>query len=517
MNRTIYPAPFRSAGPVIQAKRFLLTILLLATALFSPAQAEKTNHEKSVREAIVKIFTTVNIPDYYNPWRMFEAHAMRGSGAIISGHRILTNAHIIANQTFIQVRRYGQAKRYNARIVSVSHEADLAILTVDDPVFFTDVTPLELGELPSSNQEVLVFGFPFGGDSLSITKGIMSRIEHQFYEHSSGYFLTGQMDAAINPGNSGGPVMVKDRIVGVVMQNSNPSESENIGYMVPAPIVRHFLQDMEDGRYDGFPDLGIETQKMENPSMKAKHLVPRDVTGVFVVHVHLGSPAEHIVCDGDVLTAVDGHTIADDGTVEFRPKERTHYYYYIDCHQLGEKVRLDILRQGVPHAFTLSLTRTQKDFLLVPAEQYDQPPRYMIFGGIVFSPLTKNLIKRWGASWITSAPSEFLVEMGNWKTPQKREAVVAIQILAGDVNIGYHDLAAWSVAKVNGQPFPDFDHFQRLVMNSGSPYVVFENRKGFQLVIDRRQAMETHADLLRRHRVQPDPSPDLPAPPPQRP
>ncbi len=461
----------------------------------------------------MKIYTTANIPDYYNPWRMFEARNLRGSGAIISEHRILTNAHIIADQTFIQVRRYGQAKRYNARIVSVSHEADLAILTVDDPFFFVDVTPLEIGKLPSPNQEVLVFGFPFGGDSLSITKGIMSRIEHQFYDHSSGYFLTGQMDAAINPGNSGGPVIVEDQIVGVVMQNSNPGESENIGYMVPAPIVRHFLMDMEDNHYNGYPDLGIETQKMENPSMKGKHLVPPEQTGVLVIHVHLGSSAENVIYKGDVLTAVDGHPIADDGTVEFRPKERTHYYYFIDRHQMGENVRLDILRQGVPKTFTLPLTRTQKEFLLVPAEQYDQPPRYFIFGGIVFSPLTKNLMKRWGSNWTTSAPSEFLVEMTNWITPQRKEVVVAIQILAGDVNVGYHDLAAWSVAKVNGVSFPDFDHFCRLVMNAETPFIVFENKKGFQLIIDRRKAADTHGDILRRHHVQQDRSADVPSRP----
>ncbi len=498
------------SGLAVHLFMLFLTIAAVSPPQGTQAQPAQDEGEEAVKGAIVKIYTTANLPDYFNPWRMFEVHNKRGSGAVISGNRILTNAHVIADQTFIQVRRYGAAKRHNARILAVSHEADLAILTVDDQRFFDGVKPLAVGDLPFPRQEVLVFGFPFGGDSLSITKGIMSRIEHQLYDHSSGYFLTGQMDAAINPGNSGGPVIINDQIVGVVMQNSNPGESENIGYMVPAPIVSHFLQDMEDGKYDGFPDLGIETQKMENPSLKDKHQVPQARTGVLVVHVHLGSPAENIIQKGDVLTAVDGYPIADDGTVEFRPKERTHYYYYIDRHQMGEKVELEVLRQGVPKTFSLPLNRIQREYLLVQPEQYDQLPRFYIFGGIVFSPLTKNLIKRWGGDWAKSAPDEFLVEMADWITPRKKEVVVAVQILAGDVNIGYHDLAAWIVTKVNGEPFSDFNQFYRLVRATETPFIVFENKKGYQLVIDRQKALQTHSEILSRHHVTQDRSADLP-------
>ena len=150
---------------------------------------------------------------------MLGSKSSNGSGCFISGNRILTNAHVVSNSTFIQVRKYGQSKKVKARVLSISHESDLALLTVDDEDFFNDVKPLSLGNLPSVREKVTVYGFPLGGDTLSVTEGIVSRIEHRNYAHSSSYLLAGQIDAAINPGNSGGPVMVGSNIVGVVMQS----------------------------------------------------------------------------------------------------------------------------------------------------------------------------------------------------------------------------------------------------------------------------------------------------------
>ena len=72
---------------------------------------------------------------------------------------------------------------------------------------------------------------------MSITRGVVSRIEHDAYAHSSIELLAVQIDAAINSGNSGGPVLTDHSISGVVMQYL--PDSENIGYMVPAPVVRH--------------------------------------------------------------------------------------------------------------------------------------------------------------------------------------------------------------------------------------------------------------------------------------
>ena len=86
-------------------------------------------------------------------------------------------------------------------------DCDLAILVVGDPAFFEDTVPVQFGGLPRINSTVQTCGFPMGGRQISITEGVVSRLETSVYSHSqAAQHLVVQTDAAINPGNSGGPV-----------------------------------------------------------------------------------------------------------------------------------------------------------------------------------------------------------------------------------------------------------------------------------------------------------------------
>ena len=235
-----------------------LLVLVFAGLAITPAYAER-----GLEEAIVKIYVVYSEHDYDMPWQLAGQDRGVGSGCIIKGNRILTNAHVVADQTFIQVKRAGQAERYNATVEVVAHECDLALLKVDDPAFFAGVKPLTLGSLPRMRDKVAVYGFPIGGEELSITEGVVSRVEYTQYAHSGASLLSCQIDAAINPGNSGGPVIKEGRIVGIAFQGYMHAQS--IGYMVPPPLIDHFLEDSADSRYDGIPGIGIVWQAMENP------------------------------------------------------------------------------------------------------------------------------------------------------------------------------------------------------------------------------------------------------------
>ena len=191
-----------------------LVVAIGASVLAAPTGA--CAQDSDIRDSMVKIYSVQIEPYYYDPWSMNRPTFSSGSGCVIEGRRILTNAHIVSDQSFIQVRRHGDAAKYTARVVAVSHAADLALITVEDETFFKNIVPLKLGDLPEVQQEVTVYGFPQGGDTLSITKGVISRIEHDAYAHSSIELLAVQIDAAINSGNSGGPVLVGNRVSGVV-------------------------------------------------------------------------------------------------------------------------------------------------------------------------------------------------------------------------------------------------------------------------------------------------------------
>ena len=79
-----------------------------------------------------------------------------------------------------------------------------------------------------------------------------------------------QIDAAINSGNSGGPAFNdKGECVVIAFQCLKHEDAENIGYVIPVLVIMHFIRDYEkNGAYTGFPILGIEWQKMENPDLR---------------------------------------------------------------------------------------------------------------------------------------------------------------------------------------------------------------------------------------------------------
>ena len=487
-----------------QAPRFKKVIVNILTCAFlittNIAQASADN-PSTIENSVIKIYTTQAAPDYFTPWRLLSPRQSSGSGSVIQGNKILTNAHVVANASYVQAQKHNDPRRYLAQVTFISHEADLALLTVEEPGFFDNLTPLAFGTLPAALQEVSVYGYPIGGKSLSITKGILSRVEQQVYAHAGAYLLAGQIDAAINPGNSGGPVIVDGKIVGVVMQASSGGRAENLGYFVPPSMITHVLTDAEDSIYDGFPDLGFRTQNLDSPSAKTSYGLNIDQSGVLVIQVFDGSPASGILKKGDVILKIDEFDIAEDGSIKIANDQMTNFKHAIDLHDIGDQVKIEYSRLGIRNTVTLDAKPASRNYSLVPGEKVDEVPKYIIFGGVVFVPLNMNLIKRWGNDWSRSAPVSLLQARSDWSSTERSELVVALQVLAADVNLGYHDWRNWVVEKINGEDIRNFQHFADKLKGNKNEHVVFENKNGYQMIINRAEAISTEDAILNQYRI----------------
>ncbi len=252
--------------------------------------------------------------DWSLPWRQEAVEGSLGSGFLIEGGRVVTNAHVVADAREVLVRRPDQANPYVATVEAVGNDCDLAVLSVSDPAFTRGLKPLPLGDVPRSGSRVQTYGFPLGGQDVSSTAGIVSRVESRGYVHSGiDAHLVVQTDAAINPGNSGGPVMQEGRVVGVAFQGY--PGFDNMGFFIPMPVVRHFLADIHDGQYTGFPDSGLQTTPLLSPSYRRERGLPEGKGGVVVDFVAPGGTADGVVEPGDVIVAVEGVPVANDGTI----------------------------------------------------------------------------------------------------------------------------------------------------------------------------------------------------------
>jgi hypothetical protein len=219
---------------------------------------------------------------------------------------------------------------------------------------------------------------------------------------------------------------------------------------------------------------------------------------VLVIKVFEGSPADGILQENDVILKIDDYDIADDGTIQISQDVLTDYKHAIDMHHLHDQIELTFARDGNLIQTSLQAMQSRKGFSLVRGEKFDEIPQYFIYGGIVFVPLNMNLIKRWGNDWGRTAPVSLLQARNEWATPERRELVVALQVLAADVNLGYHDWRNWVVDSVNGENIIDF---ARKLRENNSENVVFKNKNGYQMVINHEAAVASEDSILSQYRI----------------
>jgi len=454
-----------------------------------------------IRNSLVKIYTRTNPPDLGSPWQSKGIRSTSGSGVIISGNRILTNAHVVANQVNVEVKREGMTRRYTAQVVHVGHESDLALLAVDDFSFFEGAVPMELGETPVIRDSVSVYGFPLGGETISVTQGIVSRIEVSRYSHSGRSLLLVQIDAAINPGNSGGPVVSGGSMVGVAAQSIR--SADNVGYMVPASIIRHFLVDVKDGRYDGFPSMGVGYQSIENENLKGALGLNGGETGVLITGVNYDSSADGILDVGDVLMEMDGVPIAEDLSVPWRENNRVQFSYLVHDKQVGDEMSLRVLSGEERKDLKVILKNT--DFL-IPRPAFDVKPSYYTVGGLVFQPLTMDYFRLF-----KHAPPDFSYYVGhrNLRTEERRQIVLLSKVLAAPLTRGYHNLRNSIVAKIQGKVPRDLPDLVRIIEESSEPWLKIETESGRTLILSLEDARSRTEEILKMYGIGSDRSGDL--------
>jgi S1-C subfamily serine protease len=465
---------------------------------------------KEVLRSVVKVYTVSDAPDYEQPWQTQGPVSSSGSGVIVKtkrGLRILTNGHVVENHVFTEVRRYGLSHKFVAEVEGVGHTCDLALLRVEDEEFFAGAHPIEIGGLPQLGDDISVLGYPIGGTRLSITRGVVSRIEMSSYAQSQRRLLAVQIDAAINAGNSGGPVVNGERLVGVAFQAYD--EGQNIGYMIAGSVVRHFLKDMENGTFDGFPDLGLSTQTLESRSHRRSLGLTRATPGgVLVTGVSFEGSCWGILKPGDVLLEIDGVKVGADGGVRFRRGERLSYTYVVTRRHVGDHVAIRIWRKGRAKKLVIKLVPPR---FLVPEDAYDVRPTYYVFAGLVFAPLSRDYLKTWGEDWPSEAPGDLLsLYEGGLRAADRTQIVVLQKVLADRTTQGYHDCSSMVIEQVDGHDIRDLSELIDRVEKGRGEFLRLETSEGYQIVIDREEAKRRSPGILRRYSVPVDRSVDLP-------
>src|SRR6266508_1774260 len=479
------PDPWRSSPPAQEAIPIPI-----------PMAPPKPNGP--VQKSLVRITATSLDPDYKAPWNAGALERGVGAGFVISGNRIMTNAHVVANSRYATVERDGDPNKYPAKVQYIANVCDLAVITVSALAIFKTMLPFKLGEIPAMESTVSAYGYPIGGERMSVTTGIVSRIDFQLYTHSSvDQHLTIQISAQINPGNSGGPVMQDSKVVGVAFQGYSGDVAQGVAYMIPTPVINRFLKDISNGHYDEYPDLAITYAKLQNPAQR-KFLGLKDGDrGVLVSSVVAAGPSDGILRPGDVLLAVDSHPMASDASVELEGG-RAQFEEVVERKFKGDSVKFEILRDKQPMSLTIKLYKPWP--YSIQGHSYDVRPRYVLYGGLLFQPLNLDMLEAYRSTDLRLRHffEYFILEQIYLHHP---DVIVLSNILPDPINTYLAPYRGAIVDEVNGKKILTLDELAKTFAEAPERLVIRMIGDGPPLVLDRNKIEAARERIKTRYNV----------------
>ena len=463
---------------------------------------EKTDFDK-IGKNIVQIKVYSSNYNAYSPWVASALSGSSGTGFIIDNNRILTNAHVVSNAKYIQAQRHNQTIWFELKIEYIAHDCDLAILKAENPKFYEGSEALELGDIPEINSQVTVIGYPMGGNKISVSRGIVSRKEHSAYAHSEiDSHLVIQVDAAINPGNSGGPAFQNNKVAGVAFQVA--AKGQNIGYLIPTTVVKHFLKDIEDNKYDGYVELGIQTMNSFSSAYRKRHAIPDNLDGIIITRVLSHSSADGHLQEGDLLLEIDSLPIGRNGTIVMDQDSRVDFVEIVDNKFSGQTIQAKIWRQGKIKTLQFpALKMNDFDFM---RNQYDAPFDYQIIGGMVFQAVSRDLLSYWSRYGDTNSGSQLLYRFfyflnDGWNKNIKND-IVFYRKLAHPVNAGSDYYMNLVVETVNNKKITSLNDLKSIYTDAKEKYLVFRFIDvETPLVMKRTEAMEADISIKKLYHI----------------
>ena len=481
--------------------------LLAALAAAAPDEPGRGKPEPAAAQApaenaTVKVFATARYPNIPQPWTKLPPREVSGSGVVIEGRRILTNAHVVLYAAQVQVQASQAGEKLSASVEFVAPGIDLAVLKLEDESFFNSHPPLARASvLPAVKDAVMVYGYPTGGTSLSITKGIVSRIEFTGYRYDvSGLRI--QIDAAINPGNSGGPAVVGDKMIGLAFSRLGGG-AENIGYIVPCEEIDLFLQDIGDGHYDGKPALFDDTQPLQNPALRAWLKIEPAVHGV-VVHEPLSDDPAYPLKEWDVITRIGEAPVDDEGMITAGDDLRLAFTYLVQRIARQEKLPLTVVRAGQSRAIELPVLRRRPRLLPHLQGAY---PSYFIYGPMVFTNATDDIVAAMAANQRGPAAIAMLSIAGSPLVTRRSDppafpgeelVLVPAAFFPHKLAKGYSVPAGRTVSSVNGIAIRNLRHLVEVLRDARDDFITIEfgGHHCESVVLPRREAVAATEEIL---------------------
>jgi len=420
-------------------------------------------------QSIVRIEVSRKVYDYYQPWNRRNDRSMK-SGLVVGDRQILTTCQDMSDYTLVRVQKDGRGKWTNATVTWVDYYANLAMLTVEDESFWKDLVPAKLADhVPSQGAALQILRWREGkleNRQAEFTQSAVRQSEFSAISH-----VQLEMDSEIQVAGWGEPVVLNSSVVGILSQQRGRTCKA-----IPAPLIRAILDARRAGTYRGLGYFHFYWQPAENTASLEYLRQSGDPRGVLVINVpERLDGVTNVLKPRDIILQIDGFDVDVQGD-----------YKDPDFGQLmlenlatrgkwaGDEIKMKVWRDGKPLDLTYLLPKYEYSHSVVPYGVYDQPPEYLILGGLVFQPLTYPYLQRWGAEWERRAPFRLTYYTPEEATKEEPSVVILSQVLPDPYNIGYQDQRYQVLQKVNGRKVNNLTDLREALQTPVGKYHVLD-------------------------------------------
>jgi len=434
--------------------------------------------DEDSRGSLVRVRASIQPYDQFRPWQKKSPYGLNGTGVVLPGGKVLATAALVANRTEVGLEKPGSAEKCAAEVEAIDYEANLALLQPVDRNFLKGFSGVLLGPALRAGDKTEVWQLEKNGEMLRNQAEILSAGVGRYPSDEAGFLVYGVRVSLPKRDDSYTLPLMKDgQLAGMMMGYDRDSQE---GTAIPVPMIEHFLKDASDGKYEGFPTLGVSWSPLRDPNLREEVLAPKS-GGLLLTRVNpRGTAGRAGLREGDILISVDGFKLDEDGNYRDPLYGPTAVGNLIRTRPtVGSPAKFRISRGGKEMEMTGTYDRKAREEVSIPTLQFDQAPKYLVVGGLVFQELTGVYLQEWGDKWSERAPQR-LVEYFTFqqdKRPDPEKKVVFLsQVLPSPITLGYQQLSGLVLLQLNGQEIKSLAELAKVVDSCASGNLVFEFR-----------------------------------------
>lgn len=420
----------------------------------APAAADPSN-------SLVDVNSTNQDYNILQPWEKESPGSNSTRGIYLGNNLVLCNGKAADAATYVELALPDGSRTVTAKVVRFDPDLHLALLTLEheeDADFFADRTPLEVGEPLRIGDKAEFAGLIQG------IKPVHAGLTVESADAPGMPRLNLHAERSLPDGAGTGCPVIKDGKL-VAMSQGYRAQNQMLS-CINAELISRFLNQKENA---GVPMVGFSLIELKDPVFR-KYLKIDDpkAGGLYVNEVEpSGAAAGAGMKEGDVLTAIDGIAIDNTGRCEhpiYGPLSAT--CLLSSYKPVGETLKLSLLRDGQPVEITLPLNRDAAEKSLVREMQPGERPRYIMWGGLLFQPVTDDFLRAIRERAQDSLPLSLACiedSEDEYRKEGRTELVVLSLVVPTPATLGYDNARFTLVTKVNGKDVHNFAEFAKMI------------------------------------------------------